>query len=63
MSKIKEEYKKEAKKMEKPEIKEVIKNLKSQMAQHERQSGYHKEMALKAQGAIEILEELDNFEE
>tara|TARA_Y100000593_G_C4132806_1_gene248268 strand:+ start:192 stop:389 length:198 start_codon:yes stop_codon:yes gene_type:complete len=63
MSEVKKEYKKQAKKMEKPEIKEVIENLKSQMAQHERQSQYHKEMALKASGAIEVLEQLDDSEE
>jgi len=56
------EYKKEAKKLEKPTIKEVIKSLKEQKMQHAKQSLYHREMSLKAEGAIEVLKQMDSEE-
>tara|TARA_R100000808_G_C2153279_1_gene163359 strand:- start:284 stop:469 length:186 start_codon:yes stop_codon:yes gene_type:complete len=56
------EYKKEAKKLESPEIKEVIESLKTQLEQHQKQSKYHSDMALKAQGAIEVLAQLESEE-
>ena len=56
------EYKKEAKKLDKPTIKEVIKSLQEQKEQHAKQSKYHRDMALKAEGAIEILTQLDSEE-
>ena len=54
------EYKKEAKKLDKPTIKEVIKTLQEQKLQHAKQSLYHREMALKAEGAIEVLKQMDS---
>jgi hypothetical protein len=63
MSKVKEEYKKEAKKVNKPTNEEVIKSLQSQYEQHVKQSDYHKEMSLKALGAIEILTQLEETNE
>jgi hypothetical protein len=58
MSKVKEDYKKEAKKVNKPTNKEVIKSLQEQKEQHLKQANYHNKMAIKAEGAIEILEQL-----
>ena len=58
MSKVKEEYKKQAEKVNSPDNKEVLENLKSQLEQHQKQALYHKEMALKALGAIEVLTQL-----
>ena len=57
------EYKKEAKKLDKPSIKEVIKSLQEQKAAHEKQYLYHKVQSIKAEGAIEILQQLDDSEE
>ena len=56
------EYKKEAKKLDKPSIKEVIKSLQEQKEQHAKQSQYHRDMALKAEGAIGVLKQLDSEE-
>jgi hypothetical protein len=56
------EYKKEAKKLDKPSIKEVIKSLQEQKEQHIRQSQYHRDMSLKAEGAIGVLKKLDSEE-
>ena len=45
---------------ETPEIdaKDVIETLKTQLQEHQRQSEYHSTMALKAQGALEVLVQL-----
>ena len=59
MSKAKEEYKEVAEKINKPEPKEVIKNLQEQMAGYKKQYEYYQTMFVKAQGAIEVLQQLD----
>ena len=38
-----------------PEAKEVIQTLRVQLEEHLKQSEYHKTMAVKAQGALEVL--------
>ena len=54
------EYKKEAKKLDMPSINELIKSLEEQKKQHIKQSKYHRDMSLKAEGAIEILTQIDS---
>ena len=54
----KEEYKEMAEKMEKPSTDEVLENLKQILEDYTKQAKYYSNMALKAQGAIEVLEQL-----
>ncbi len=42
---------------------EAIKNLELQLEEHKRQSDYHSTMAVKAQGALEVLLQLHPKEE
>ena len=63
MKEVKEEYKKEAKKVNKPTNKEVIKSLQEQKEQHTNQAKYHRDMALKAEGAIDVLTQLEDGNE
>ena len=63
MNKVKEEYKEEAKKIEKPSPKEVLSNLKQQYNDHSQKSKHHGDMALKALGAIEVLQQLEEQDE
>ena len=57
--KTKTDYKKEAKKADKPTAKEVIETLTAQLEQHNKQQDYHRTMAMKAQGAIEVLTQME----
>ena len=57
------DYKEEAEKLNKPTNKEVLESLKVQLEQHTNQANYHKEMALKAQGAIEVLMQMEGINE
>jgi len=41
-----------------PNIKDVIQTLKAQLQEHQKQSEYHQTMAVKAQGALEVLLQL-----
>ena len=59
MSKTKEDYKEVAEKINKPEPKEVIKNLKEQMVDYKKQYEYYQTMYTKAQGAVEVLQQLN----
>ena len=51
-----------------PNIEDVIQTLKAQLQEHQKQSEYHQTMAVKAQGALEVIvqmiprEELENNE-
>ena len=62
MSKIKEKVVEEVKSngVVEPEDKarEAIENLKLQLEEHIKQSDYHRTMATKAQGALEVLAQL-----
>ena len=62
MSKVKENNVKDAKVTEvkdnKPDPKEAIENLRVQLKDHLNQAEHHKTMALKAQGALEVLLQL-----
>ncbi len=42
---------------------EAIKNLELQLEEHKKQSDYHSTMAIKAQGALEVLLQLHPQEE
>ena len=42
---------------------EAIKNLELQLEEHKKQSDYHSTMAIKAQGALEVLLQLHPKEE
>ena len=42
----------------KEELVEVVDNLKAQLAEHTKQGNYHQTMAVKANGAIEVLSQL-----
>ena len=46
-----------------PSSKEVIQTLRMQLEEHLKQSEYHKTMAVKAQGALEVLLQLNPQEE
>tara|TARA_R100001594_G_scaffold143073_1_gene190663 strand:- start:468 stop:659 length:192 start_codon:yes stop_codon:yes gene_type:complete len=59
MSKSKTDYKKETKKLESPTIAETIETMKAQLETYKQQAEYYKTMALKAQGAIEVLTQLE----
>ena len=67
MSKIKEAVVEEVKSngVAEPEdkAKEAIENLKLQLEEHIKQSEYHRTMATKAQGALEVLVQLHPQEE
>ena len=67
MSKIKEAVVEEVKSngVAEPEDKarEAIENLKLQLEEHIKQSEYHRTMATKAQGALEVLVQLHPQEE
>ena len=67
MSKIKENNVKDAEvtevKDDKVDPKEAIETLRVQLQDHLKQSEYHKTMALKAQGALEVLLQLHPEEE
>ena len=63
MKPVKTDYKKEADKMAKPDVKEVLENLKVQFEQHEKQEKYHRNMKLKALGAIEVLTQIEGDKE
>ena len=56
----KKDYKEIKENMEKPKMtnKDALENLKKQYKDHSEQARIHTEMALKAQGAIEVLEQL-----
>ena len=59
---VKEKYKKEAKTLDTPSIAVSLESLKSQLAEYKKQAEHFKSMALKAQGAIEVLEQLSEGE-
>ena len=63
MSKAKEEYKEVAEKINKPTTEEALDNLKTQLEGYYKQAKYYKEMVLKAQGAIEVLTQLNQDSE
>ena len=46
-----------------PSSKEVIQTLRVQLEEHLKQSEYHKTMAVKAQGALEVLLQLNPEEQ
>tara|TARA_Y100000310_G_scaffold135032_1_gene133921 strand:- start:672 stop:914 length:243 start_codon:yes stop_codon:yes gene_type:complete len=46
-----------------PSSKEVIQTLRMQLEEHLKQSEYHKTMAVKAQGALEVLLQLNPEEQ
>ena len=46
-----------------PSAEDVIQTLKVQLEEHLKQSEYHKTMAVKAQGALEVLLQLNPQEE
>jgi len=66
MSKVKENSVKEAE-VVKPvmdeKAQEAIKNLQLQLNEHKKQADYHSTMAIKAQGALEVLLQLHPQEE
>ena len=43
---------------ETPDVKEVIQTLRAQLQEHQRQADHHSTMAVKAQGALEVLLQL-----
>ena len=63
MKQVKTDYKQEAKKVDKQSPKEIIETLKVQLEQHNKQSEYHRTMAIKAQGAIEVLTQMEEDKE
>ena len=63
MKEVKTKYKKEAKKITKRSPKEIIESLKLQLEQHNKQTEYHQTMAIKAQGAIEVLTQMEENKE
>lgn len=54
----KKDYKEIKEKMEKPSTDEVLDNLRKNLEDYTKQAKYFSNMALKAQGAIEVLEQL-----
>ena len=48
---------------DKDKAKEVIESLKVQLLEHQKQAEYHQTMAVKAQGALEVLLQLHPQEE
>ena len=63
MKEVKTKYKDEAKKITNPSPKEIIESLKLQLEQHNKQKEYHQTMAIKAQGAIEVLTQMEEDKE
>ena len=66
MSKSKENNVKEAEVVETTvdeKAQEAIKNLQLQLEEHKKQADYHSTMAVKAQGALEVLLQLHPHEE
>ena len=63
--KTKKDYKEIKDKMESPKVsqEEALENLKKQYVEYTQQAKLAQEMALKSQGAIEVLEALINQEE
>tara|TARA_R100000700_G_C3157563_1_gene134436 strand:+ start:144 stop:338 length:195 start_codon:yes stop_codon:yes gene_type:complete len=57
------DYKEIINKEEKPSISEVLENIKVQHSEHLKKAEYHNTMAIKAQGAIEILSQLEEGED
>ena len=55
-------YKKMVEKPEKPTNEEVLSNLRQNLEDYTKQAKYFSNMALKAQGAIEVLEQLSEGE-
>ena len=41
-----------------PDVKDVIQTLRAQLQEHQRQADHHSTMAVKAQGALEVLLQL-----
>ena len=62
MSKPKD-YKKVKEILDKPTPEEALDNLKIQLEGYHKQAKYYKEMTLKAQGAIEVLTQLNQDSE
>ena len=56
--KTKKDYKQMVEKDEKPSQEEVLTNLRQNFEDYTKQARYFSNMALKAQGAIEVLEQL-----
>ena len=59
MSKVEKVSKNEVVKTSDEKIKDAKESLKVQLEEHSRLSEHHKTMALKAQGALEVLEQLN----
>ena len=59
MKEVKTKYKKEAENLDKPTIKGSLESLKVQYEEYKKQAKHFNNMALKAQGAIEVLTQLD----
>jgi hypothetical protein len=57
------EYKEEAEKLNKPTNADALNNLKEQLTAYQKQAAYYHEMVLKAQGAIEVLTQLEKDDE
>ena len=57
------EYKEEAEKLNKPTNADALNNLKEQLTGYQKQAAYYHEMVLKAQGAIEVLTQLEKENE
>ena len=57
------EYKEEAEKLKKPTNADALNNLKEQLTGYQKQAAYYHEMVLKAQGAIEVLTQLEKENE
>ena len=63
MSKTKtKDYKEMVEKADKPSQEEVLTNLRQNLEDYTKQAKYFSNMALKAQGAIEVLEQLTEGE-
>tara|TARA_R100001594_G_C3911814_1_gene233461 strand:+ start:332 stop:523 length:192 start_codon:yes stop_codon:yes gene_type:complete len=56
--KTKKDYKQMVEKDEKPSQEEALSNLRQNLEDYTKQAKYYSNMALKAQGAIEVLEQL-----
>jgi|TARA_Y100000593_G_C4148664_1_gene255948 predicted S18 family serine protease len=56
------DYKKMVEKPEKPTNEEALSNLRQNLEDYTKQAKYYSNMALKAQGAIEVLEQLSEGE-
>ena len=56
-------YKEEAGKLDKPTAAAALVNLKEQLTAYQKQAAYYHEMVLKAQGAIEVLTQLEKDDE